>query len=138
MNSVIRRVFGGLAVLLLAACAGAASGGSDGSVTRSNPNLLTRAEIEASEARTALELIERHRPRWLQIRSARSMSMPTEVAVYLNDTPMGTAQMLRDISTDGINEIRYLDPSQARARLPAAGINLSAGAIQVLTALGSR
>ena len=136
MNTMLRRIVSGLAVVLLAACA---AGGSDGSDSPSrNINLLTRAEIEASNARNAMELIERERPRWLQIRAARSMSTPTEVAVYLNDTPMGTAQVLRDISTAGIQEIRYLDPSLARGRLPSAGINLSAGAIQVLTALGSR
>jgi hypothetical protein len=101
-------------------------------------NLLTREEITSAQVRNAFELIQRERPRWLTARGIRSTSSPTEVVVYMNTTPLGGISTLRDISLEGIEMIRFLDASQASARLPAAGVSITGGVIQLLTAVGSR
>jgi hypothetical protein len=80
----------------------------------------------------AYELIDRLRPRWLQIRSERSLNLPTVVAVYQNETRLGTADVLRGYPLTAITRIRYLDSAQA-GLLPGAGSSHVQGAIVLST-----
>jgi len=100
---------------LAGACAssGAGQGGSD-----RNPNLLTREEILSADATNLYDVIQRLRPRWFQVRSQRSFSMPTEVAVLQNDSYMGDIEVLRQMTPELAIEIQYLEGARAATSLP--------------------
>jgi hypothetical protein len=120
---------------LLAACATTAADGEGRE--RSDPNVLTRADLAGANVSNAYDAVERLRPRWLVPRT-RSVQFQADVVVFFNNSPVGDVTSLRQMNLDGIHEIRYLDPSEAQTRLSAAGYNLSGGVIQVRTAGGSR
>jgi hypothetical protein len=104
-----------LASALAAGCAssGTQSGGSNG-----NPELLTREEILSSEATNLYEVINRLRPRWLQVRSQRSFSMETEIVVFQNDMYLGGPEILKEMVPDLAFEIQHLEGSRAATALP--------------------
>jgi hypothetical protein len=98
-----------------------------------DPNMLTQEQIAQSHTRNAYELIEQLRPRWLLQRFDRSQRLPTGILVYQNRTLLGGIDSLRDIQTQGIYSIRYLDATQA-GRLPGAESTVVDGAIVIATA----
>ena len=108
----------GLAILssaLLAGCASTGTGGDDGR----QENLLTREEIMEVGATNLYDVINRLRPRWLQVRSNRSFSMETEIAVLQNDMYLGPAgEALRQISPELAFSIEYLEGSRAATAIP--------------------
>jgi hypothetical protein len=125
-------------LVLIAALAACATGPRDGEPRqRHDINLLTRADLDELNVRNAYEAVERMRPEWLRPRT-RSVRFPVEVVVFFNNAPLGDVTTLRQVSIEGIHEIRWLDPSQAQSRLAGAGHSLAGGVIQVLTATGSR
>jgi hypothetical protein len=112
--------YGAMAItLLVSAFAGAcaSSGAGEGASDR-NPNLLTREEILSADATNLYDVIYRLRPRWLQVRSQRSFSMPTEVAVLQNDSYMGDMEVLRQMTPELAIRIEYLEGSRAATSLP--------------------
>jgi hypothetical protein len=105
-----------LASALVAGCA-SASGGEQGSGALSN--VLTREEILSVEAANLYDLINRLRPRWLHVRSNRSFSMETEIAVLQNDVYLGPAgEALRQMSPELAFEIEYLEGARAATAIP--------------------
>lgn len=118
-------------VLLAVACAGSRSSGGG-----RNPNLITAGEIEqhrSAGVRDLYELIERARPRWLQIRTERSLQLPTVVLVYHNNSRVGGIETLRNyLLSTPIASVRYLDAAQA-GLLPGAGSAHVEGAIVIST-----
>jgi len=119
--------------LVAAACAGAHSAG----LSRRNPNLIARDEIERSQregVRDLYELIQRDRPQWLQMRSPRSLELPTVIAVYHNEMMVGGVDVLRGYQLVSVTSIRYLDAAQAML-LPGAGSTHIEGAIVISTAV---
>ncbi len=101
-----------LALVLLAAGA-CASTGSTG--PRRDSNVLTPEEIAEAPVSNLYEAVERLRPRWLQIRSTRSLNMQSEVSVFLGSSYLGGPDALRQIGLDGLVRIRYLDSATASA-----------------------
>jgi hypothetical protein len=98
-----------------------------------DPNMLTRDQIAGSNTRNAYELIEHMRPRWMMQRFDRSQRLPTGILVYQNRQLLGGLDTLREIDTQGIYSIRYLDATQA-GRLPGAESMVVDGAIVIATA----
>lgn len=125
-----------LVVLLLgAACAGSRAGSS-----AANPNLITTAEIEQARnegVQDLYELIDRRRPRWLQIRNERSLHLPTGIAVYHNNARLGGPDVLRGYPLGTVTSIRYLDAAAAM-QLPGAGSAHIEGAIVISTGIVPR
>jgi hypothetical protein len=135
---MVTRLFVRTTLLVLLAGVAACTANPDATGgPRYDANVLTRADLEASNASNAYEAIERLRPRWLVPR-VRSANMPVEVVVYFNNSAVGGVAALRQFSLDGIVEIRYLDPAEAQNRLPAGGMSLNGGAIQIRTTAGPR
>lgn len=100
---------------------------------------LTREEIVGSSARTLFELIQRERPRWLQIRGQRSFGSATEIVVYQNQTRLGGIDVLQSIGPGAAWWIEYLDGPTASAMLPGLGSQVVEGAIILhTTAEGER
>lgn len=109
---------------------GCASGGSAGSGI--NSNVLTQAEIQEALASNLYEVVEKLRPRWLQIRAQTSLTQTGgEIGVFINRTHQGGVEVLRSLTIDGVTGMRYMDGPQASAALRSAGGTAFAGAIIV-------
>lgn len=112
------------ALVTLTGCAAAGTGsGRDQSV-------LTRTEIVRANQLNALDLLRTERPHWLRIRGSTSFRDEPEIAVYLDGVRAGGRDMLADIATINIQEIRYYDARQAQYRF---GVGHVQGAIEVIT-----
>ena len=118
----------GLAILL-SGCG--STGGS--AASRSGTNTLTQAEIEEIGAANLYEVVEKLRPRWLQVRAPTSMTEATAavIGVYVNRTHHGGVEVLRSMPVTGVTTMRYMDGTQASAVLRSAGGTALAGAIVI-------
>ena len=120
---------------LLAACASSQPAGDPATrpeQTRTNPNLLTEAELATNQAPNALVAIQQLRPTWLRGRGA-TMSATGEqidVVVYLNSVRVGTVRELEQISRTTVKEMQFFSPADATTRW---GTGHSRGAITVTT-----
>lgn len=112
------------ATLALSACAAGTSSGSF------SADRITRAEIEEAGPSSAYDLIQKLRPMWLRWRGSTSFTQETDVKVYLDSTPMGERAALREVQTDDIESIQYLDPRRATNRFGAGHVQ---GAILIMT-----
>ena len=126
-----------LLALMVACVAFACASPRSAGLSRRNPNVISRDEIERGQlegVHDLYELIDRDRPRWLQMRSARSLGLPTVIAVYHNQMMLGGVEMLRGFQLLSVTSIRYLDAAQAML-LPGAGSAHIEGAIVISTAV---
>lgn len=120
-----------LAALVIGGCA--APSGEPGAPRRDR-NLIVAAEIEASDARNAYELVERLRPQWLNPnRGGTSLGGAgmVGIVVYHEQSRLGGVEALRNHPLGGIARIRFLDASTAAATLPGIGSGQVAGAIVI-------
>ena len=148
-----------LMVGAVAACA--SSGGAAGSSNvkvKTNPDVITTAEIDAGGFRDAYDVVQRLRPTWFtKARASSSGSLSgTQVSsgsggmggvqpsssggglvVYLDNTRMGGPEALRDLPATSINSLQYMDAATATAKLPGLGSSIITGAI-VATARSGR
>lgn len=102
----------------------------------SDPDFVGSAEIAATPAANAYDLINRLRPRWLQPQRIGSISagLHTQViAVYLDGGRLGGLDALRSISTHGLTGIRFYDATRAATVVRDAGSEPVAGAIVLST-----
>ena len=132
----VRRGVLGLVVLASAFSLSCASTGT-GSSSGRRSDVLTREEILGAGATNLYDVIHRLRPRWLQVRSTRSINMETEIAVLQNDMLMGTAPILREMVPELAWEIRYLTGARAATAIPGlmSGRHIE-GAIVIITRPG--
>lgn len=132
MRSLVRPLLPTLLLVLAAtACAATRTG-----ATGHDQDRISREEIVESDALNAYELVQRLRPRWLSDRGGRSLTMGTQILVYLDGARLGNTDMLRQVSREGIYSMRYLDASQATAELSGIGSEHVAGAIVISTRPG--
>ncbi len=120
---------GAMALLLLGGCARQTrSGSSPGQRT----DIITRDQIAELNVRNLYDAVERLRPRWLVVRSGmRSFSMETDVVVFQGQLFLGTQDALRNLGTEGVYQVQYLDGATAKATLPGLGDRHVQGAIVV-------
>jgi hypothetical protein len=123
-----------LAAITLAGCAS----GAGYERSRSDPNFITPEEIAASNASNLYELVNRLRPRWMQVRAARTFDMQEgEIVVYQGQTYLGHLDALRQMNIDAAYALRYLDGATASASLPGlVGRRVEAAIIIYTTAEG--
>lgn len=124
--SMNRRAFLAFVPVALIATGCASSGTGGGS---SNRDTLTREQMSEISANNVYEAVERLRPRWLQIRAARSMSGPTEIVVFMNRSLMGGPEVLRQFTPSDVARLRYLDGPTAATQLSGLGGRAVEGAI---------
>lgn len=98
--------------LLVAGCA------STGAKSGSRSNILTREDIMEVGATNLFDVINRLRPRWLNVRSTRSFSMETEIVVFQDQMLLGGPDELRELTPEVAFEIEYMDGTRAIASLP--------------------
>lgn len=125
-----------LTVAVLLASAGCASSGTP-PATRGTRDIITRAEIDATPAHSAYELVSRLRPNWLRATAPGSISggaiRRQVILVYLDDTRLGGIEALRTIGTLPILSIRFLEATEAGMVLRDIGSQPIAGAIVIRT-----
>lgn len=99
--------------LTTAACASSGEGRASGS-----PDQITRAQIEASSARTGYDLVNQLRPRWLRGRGTGSIQNPDGglPVVYVGEVRHGDLESLRGFDPDGIEELRFINATSATTR----------------------
>jgi hypothetical protein len=114
----------------LGACAG--SGGSGTQAPR-DYNVITLAEIEASQAETAYQLIQQLRPRWMtRNRGERTFAVDEAdyAKVIVDEFPPREFDYLRELRRETLQELRFLEPREATFLY---GTGYNAGVIQVTT-----
>jgi hypothetical protein len=104
----------GLITVLTTAFSGCASSGQ---VRPIDSTVLTQEEIATAPVSNLFEAVERLRPRWLQIRSVRSINTGVQIAVFLNRSYLGEPEVLRTYDTKSVARLRYLDGATASATL---------------------
>ncbi len=102
-------------ILLGLVLGGGACATTGGSTPGRNTDVLTPEEIAEAPVANLYEAVERFRPRWLLVRSPRSLNMQSEVSVFLNSSYLGGPDSLRQIGLAGLVRIRYLDGATASA-----------------------
>jgi hypothetical protein len=109
------RLLGGfaLATVLVAsgACASTGSGGSGGSA-----GVVTGEQLMNTNRNDLYQAIQSIRPQWLRSRGTTSVTSPTQVAVFLNDSPYGTVRDLASIPIDAVADVRFLSATEAGGR----------------------
>lgn len=119
------------ATLILAASLALVSGCA-GNSTRSSAvtdrNHITREEVQASTAPTALALVQQLRPRWLSERGVASVRASDPVILYVDDTRTGEVGRLSEYSLEHVSELKFLDAINATQRF---GIGHRSGAIML-------
>lgn len=116
-------------VLTLAACR---SGGGLNRA-RSQPDLLTTEQIQATHHSTAYDVVRSLRPNWLNVRGPDSFRSPGQIQVYVDDMRLGGVDQLRTLPTSGITSIRWYDGISAAGRW---GLDHGNGVIYVSMAPG--
>jgi hypothetical protein len=126
-------------------CASSGAGTSTaGASARTNPNLISTAEIDANNLRDGYEIVQRLRPNWLTLSTSTVASMSGSahgnsiggVVVYLDNAKLGGPDVLRDISASTIGTIQYMDAATATATLTGLGSDVITGAIVVHSRIG--
>jgi hypothetical protein len=107
-------------VAVLAACAGsgsrAAANGSAETAERKDPNVITAAEMIASNFNTAFDAVQALHPNWLRPRGQDSFGNPSQVLVYIDNMRLGTVVTLRTLDLRSIRYLRYFDGPSATSR----------------------
>lgn len=116
------------AVALSAACATA------GERTGGSGAVLEAAEIQAAgpQIRTAFDAIEQLRPQFLRTRANPTVggSRLDPIRVYVNGTPWGAPESLRNVRAEEVVRIRFIRPGDAQTRY---GMDHGSGALEVTT-----
>ena len=110
-----RRLLVSIALTALAACAQTPA---QGRAERGANNVLTVAQLSATNAENLYEAINRLRPSWLTSRGPTSVTntTPTEVSVFMAGTLLGHTEVLQQIRVLDVTEVKYWDAGSASAR----------------------
>lgn len=121
-----------LALPLVSACA---SGGGERVGSSSSP-VLTQEDMASVQGNNLYEVVDRLRPRWLQMRHTMSMGTGTpQIVVFMNNSYLGGPDQLRQFQPRDVLEVRYMDGPQASAQLRGYDSTLHViGAIIMVTA----
>jgi hypothetical protein len=146
-------------------CATAATSGVPGTSAtvssekvKSNPDLITTAEIDAGTYRDAYDIVQRLRPNWFTKAKATSTgslggmqvsggssgmtavqgsSSSGGLVVYLDNHRLGGPEALRDLTPATIKSLQYMDAATATAKLSGLGSTVVTGAIVATSRTGS-
>jgi outer membrane cobalamin receptor len=124
-----------IATVFLAALLAACASTSGGSTPGRQRNVISQQEIAESNMTTAYEIVESLRPEYLRSRGTASMrsQTPETAVVYIDGVRAGGLDALRQVSRDLLQEIRFLNGSDATTMY---GTGHGGGAIQVITRRG--
>lgn len=115
--------------LTQAGCASSPGAGERGTSAR---NVIFADEIATSTALDVYDLVQRHRPGWLQGRGPASIRDPRPElpVVYVDGVRFGDVESLRRFQITDVEELRYRSASEATTRY---GTGHTGGVIEVRT-----
>lgn len=113
---MLKRNFVLVGLLAAAACASAGERGP-----RARQDVITAQEIEETRVQNLYELVQRLRPRWLELRSPQSFTSDTQIVVYHGQSYLGGVEILRQWGKESAQRLIYLDGPMASATLPGLG-----------------
>ena len=107
------------------------SGAAPSRPVRRSSTLITREELSNSSTRDALAAVRSLRPEWLHVRGAMSpqAGVPA-ILVYVDGSRVGTRDVLAQLATMHIKEIRYYSATDATQKW---GTDHAGGVIEVMT-----
>jgi hypothetical protein len=118
------------------ACA-SSSGATTGTRGTRSPDLISKADIEATQSGNAYDLVNRLRPQWLRTSGVGSVSGGNPatygLVVFLDNVRLGGVETLRSVDSGSITSIRFLTAERAASTLPAVGRDPISGAIVIST-----
>lgn len=114
-----------LPVLFVLGCASAASSSGEG---RSDPNVLTQAQIDRYS--NVYQAVQTLRSQWFRVRSPPDFDSAGSVVVYRDNLRAGGLEALQRMPTVGVEEVRYFPPIAASQRW---GLGHENGVIHVLS-----
>jgi hypothetical protein len=80
--------------------------------------------------RNLYDVVERLRPRWLQIRGVTSAQGPAPIVVIHDNVRIGGTEALRNLRPESVQEVRFVSANDATTRW---GIGFGSGAIEVIS-----
>lgn len=128
----VGRVAWVVALVGLAACTGAGSGGPDGTgpAGRGARDVLTAADMEGWGGEDLLSVIRRARPHWLQARKALTSEIQPISAVVDGVVQPGGVEVLRGYRAGDVEEVRWVNARDATTQY---GLSMMSGAVVVKT-----
>lgn len=125
-------LFAAAIALVIGACAPAGGTTESGVRSRSNRDVITAEEVQATNRNTVYEVVQRLHPQWLRSRGVATMDPGgAGIVVLLNGSRIGGISALRQIPANGVSSIEYVDGPTATQRW---GTGFGHGAIVVSTA----
>ena len=116
----------GLVLILIPGCAGGGSGGSGGGSDR-----LTSEDIGSVDVGSLYEVVQRLRPRWLEVRGTAGFQTDSAVLVFMDRTYLGGVDELRSLGPEAANSLQFMRAAQAQAELRAPPGRSMAAAIVI-------
>ena len=115
LTTTCARLARSAAIGLLLACA---SGTTNTGTNRPSRNVLTQAQLSATNYQNLYEAIEKLRPDWLSSRGPTSVTdaTPSLPSVFMNGTLLGKSETLRNMGVTDVTEVRYWEAGPASAR----------------------
>jgi hypothetical protein len=130
MTQHVGRMVWVIGLAVVTALAGCASGGGSGS--SGDRNRITAEELGTVDVSTLFEVVQRLRPRWLEVRSPRAMGgLATEIVVFLDRTYVGGVEELRGLGPEVAVWLQYRSGSDVAGELFVPGDRHVEGAIIV-------
>src|SRR3982074_1212716 len=113
------RVLIGFTLAISAACA--SRGGGGGVTARGDSKTVTESELSAATQLNLYDYVAAERPRWLSGSSSMSGSA-FPLVVFLDDTRLGSVQMLKTLTTGTARMLRYYEASAAQQKFTGRDI----------------
>jgi hypothetical protein len=120
-------------VVAATGCARSSAGAAPHGIAapRSQRDVITKQQIEATHQKDAYSVVASLRSNWLRERGSDTLNRdPTKVQVYLDNVRMGEVDALKAIRVETVEYIQHYDANAASARW---GIGHGQGVIFVST-----
>ncbi len=119
-----------IGITILAAALSTACATSGETTTRGSSEVITAEEITAIQVGTAFEAVQRLRPQFLRYRGTTTLSNSapegqptgranvsgTELVVYVDNVRVGGINVLHNITSERVREIRFLPARDATTK----------------------
>jgi hypothetical protein len=104
------------AIVAVVACSSATQ--HSGTTPVGGHNVLTAAELQASQDRTLFETVQRLRPAFFRSRQVRTTTtpVPEPVHVYVNGSRAEGLDALKLFPPRSVTEVRFYEPNEANVR----------------------
>ena len=118
-------------VVVLGACA---SGGQAGGPRRGSGDVLTAEEMQPWGAQDLYVVVQRLRPRWLQVREAVTTQGHMPLSLVIDGSRQeGSVELLRNMRASDVEEIRFMNSRDATTQY---GLAMMSGALIITTRRG--